>query len=95
LTPPRIRALVDATREALVNIEKHAHARSVVVSVFAASDGVAVTIADDGVGLPRDPQETPGLGLAAMSERLSRVGGRVHVAQNDDGGVTVQTWVPA
>lgn len=95
LTPPRIRALVDATREALVNIEKHAHARSVVVSVFAASDGVAVTIADDGVGLPRDPQETPGLGLAAMSERLSRVGGRVRVAQNDDGGVTIQTWVPA
>jgi signal transduction histidine kinase len=95
LTHARIRALSDVTREALLNIEKHAHARSVVVSVFAAGDGVVVAIADDGVGLQANPDATQGLGMSAMSERLGRVGGRVNIAENDDGGVTVQAWVPA
>ncbi|WP_396230839.1 sensor histidine kinase [Frankia sp. EI5c] len=47
----RVQAFADVTREALVNVEKHAEATSVVVSVFAAEDGVAVVISDDGVGV--------------------------------------------
>ncbi|MBL7499273.1 GAF domain-containing protein [Frankia sp. CNm7] len=43
--------LVDVTREALVNVEKHARASSVVVSVFAMADGVAVAVSDDGLGI--------------------------------------------
>src|SRR6266536_1291037 len=42
LSPYRIRVLADFAREALLNVEKHAQARSVVVSVFAIRDGVAV-----------------------------------------------------
>lgn len=30
-----------------------------------------------------------------MSERLARVGGQVSICRNEDGGVTVQAWVPA
>jgi LuxR family transcriptional regulator, regulator of acetate metabolism len=95
LTHSRIKTLADATREALLNVEKHANARSVVVSVFAACGGVVVTIADDGVGLQDKRKTTGGLGLPAMSERLARVGGRANIIGNDDGGVTVQAWVPA
>src|SRR5207248_2007970 len=51
LPPYRIRVLADFAREALLNIEKHARARSVVVSVFAVRDGIAVSVCDDGVGL--------------------------------------------
>src|SRR5262249_29980165 len=40
----RIRALADAAREALLNVEKHAQASSVVVSVFAVREGVAVSV---------------------------------------------------
>jgi signal transduction histidine kinase len=91
----RIRALADATREALLNVEKHARARSVVVSVFAVRGGVAVTVSDDGVGLGEDHAAHAGLGLSATADRLARVGGAVSVASGDDGGVTVQAWVPA
>ena len=35
-----------------------------------------------------------GLGLAAATERLARVGGGLTMGRNDDGGVTVQAWVP-
>ncbi|MGP3954059.1 GAF domain-containing protein [Streptomyces sp. 7N604] len=90
-----IRALTDTAREALLNVEKHAKARSVVLSVFAASNGVTVRIADDGVGLPTAGKTSEGLGLPTMSERLARVGGRLNIGRNEDGGVTVQAWVPA
>jgi signal transduction histidine kinase len=58
LPSSRVTALADAARECLLNVEKHAGADSVVVSLFATRDGVAVTVSDDGVGLPG------GLGLA-------------------------------
>jgi signal transduction histidine kinase len=90
----RIGVLANAAREALLNVEKHARAQSVVVSVFALRDGVAMTVSDDGVGLDSEPDSADGLGLAAMSEQVARVGGTVTIGRNDDAGVTLQAWVP-
>ncbi|QKV96208.1 GAF domain-containing protein [Streptomyces sp. NA02950] len=95
LSPAHIKAFKDVTREALLNVEKHARARSVVVSAFTLSGGVCVTVADDGVGPPPAYGFSGGLGLSAMSERLGRLGGEVHVLRNEDGGVSVQAWIPA
>jgi signal transduction histidine kinase len=88
----RIAALADAAREGLLNAEKHAGAESVVVSLFATGDGVALTVSDDGVGLARDADG--GLGLTAVTDRLGRVGGRVTISPNEDRGVTRQAWIP-
>jgi signal transduction histidine kinase len=100
----RAAALADAVREALLNVEKHAEAQSVVVAVFAQRGGVAVNVSDDGVGLDSDDDDGDdkgsgyprcgGVGLSAMSERVARVGGTVTLGGSDDGGVTVQAWVP-
>jgi signal transduction histidine kinase len=90
----RVGALADAAREALLNVEKHAQAQSVVVSVFAVRGGVVMTVSDDGVGLDSDPAIADGLGLAAMTEQVARVGGSVTIGRNDDDGVTLQAWVP-
>jgi signal transduction histidine kinase len=101
LPPSRIAALADAAREALLNVEKHAHAGSVVATVFATRGGVAVAVSDDGVGLDEDRILSggrvlaDGLGLVAVTERVGRVGGAVTISPNEDGGVTVQAWVPA
>jgi signal transduction histidine kinase len=95
LPPSRVRALADAAREALLNAEKHARAHSVVVTAFAQLNGVAVTISDDGVGLDANSPLPLGLGLTSMTDRLARVGGSAAIARNDDGGITVQAWVPA
>jgi signal transduction histidine kinase len=94
LDASRISALADVVREGLLNVEKHARARSVVVTAFVKRDGVGVTVSDDGVGLPGDLTNCAGLGLAAITDRLARVGGTVAVSSNDDGGVTVQAWLP-
>jgi signal transduction histidine kinase len=90
----RAKALAAVAREALLNVEKHAQAGSVLVSVFHAHDGVTVAVADDGVGLRRDDADRPGLGLSAMADTIGRVGGYLTVGGNDDGGVTVRAWVP-
>jgi signal transduction histidine kinase len=95
LTNARIRAIADATREVLLKIEKHARARSVVLSLFATGDGVAVAIVNDGIGTLTNSQLQHCLDISGMSERLALVGGRLNVASNDDGGVTVHAWVPA
>jgi len=90
----RTGALAAAVREALLNVEKHAQASSVLVSAFRTRDGVTVAVYDDGVGPPAAPDDHTGLGLAAATDRLGRVGGYLTVGRNDDGGVTVRAWVP-
>jgi signal transduction histidine kinase len=90
----RAKALADVVREALLNVEKHARADSVLVSVFCARGGVTVAVSDDGVGLRPGDTDHRGLGLAAQADGLGRVGGYLTVGGNDDGGVTVRAWVP-
>jgi signal transduction histidine kinase len=90
----RTGALSAAVREALLNVEKHARAGSVLVSAFRTRDGVTVAVHDDGVGPPAVGDEHAGLGLAAAIDRLGRVGGYLTLARNDDGGVTLRAWVP-
>ena len=94
MSASRVTALADAARESLLNVEKHAHAASVVATIFAGGGRVAVTISDDGVGLPERAALEHGLGLAAIAEGLARVGGAMTVSVNDDGGVTTHAWVP-
>lgn len=94
LSGAQVRALADAAREALLNVEKHARAKSVVISVFTVRSGLAVSVSDNGVGLKDDYTRHDGLGLASMAERLARVGGAVSVGSNEDGGVAVQAWIP-
>jgi signal transduction histidine kinase len=90
----RVAALADAAREGLLNVEKHAAARSVVASLFTTRGGVAVTVSDDGSGLAGDPNRSGGLGLAAASDRVARIGGNLTISTNEDGGVTLHAWVP-
>jgi signal transduction histidine kinase len=90
----RTSALAAAVREALLNVEKHAQAGSVLVSAFRTREGVTVAVYDDGVGMPAARDDQAGLGLAAATDRLGRVGGYLTVGKNDDGGVTVRAWVP-
>lgn len=94
LDAARTQALVEVAREALLNVEKHAMARSVVVTAFAARDGVTVAVADDGVGLAGATADGKGIGVRAAADRLGRLGGYLTLATNEDGGTTLKAWVP-
>jgi signal transduction histidine kinase len=96
LDASRSDALVRAGREALLNVEKHANANSVVVSLFSTDGGVGVAVADDGTGTGCGQCGEPGgLGLGAAAERVERVGGWLTFSAGDDGGGMMRAWVPA
>jgi signal transduction histidine kinase len=81
-------------REALLNVEKHARAGSVVVTVAGVDDGLTIVISDDGVGFSADQEGHAGLGLSSLRDSLAEVGGRLSIVNAEDGGTTVRAWVP-
>lgn len=96
LPPWLTAAVLGAVREGLLNVDKHARATSVVVTVAVADGGLLVAVSDDGQGLAPDPPDAAGdgIGLETTRERLERLGGTLTLVSEDDGGVTLRTWVP-
>ncbi len=85
-------------QEALTNVVKHAHARSVIVSLEI-GDRVRVTIEDDGVGFgsgtPPDEAAHRGLGLVSMRERAAQFGGELRLESLPGRGTRVIADLPA
>jgi len=92
LAPSRSDVLLTAVREALLNVEKHAQAGAVTVSVQRRDPWLTVAVHDDGVGLR--PDHTPGLGLTSTGEALARLGGSVRVVSDPDGGTIWRARLP-
>jgi signal transduction histidine kinase len=86
--------LLRAVQEALMNVRRHARARSVVVRLLGSRDGARVEIRDDGVGFTPG-EAAAGYGLAGMRGRVAEVGGEVDVASTPGGGTNVVVRVPA
>ncbi|MGH2707699.1 MAG: sensor histidine kinase, partial [Actinomycetota bacterium] len=95
------RVLLALTHEGLHNVEKHARASSVVLSLSYGDSEVSFTIQDDGEGLPEDfelhpvPKAGQGWGLPSLHQRVEGLGGRMDLFPNEDGGVTLRATVPA
>lgn len=92
LAPSRSDVLLTAVREALLNVEKHAHAGAVTVSVRRSDPWLTIAVHDDGVGL--GPDHTPGLGLTSTAEALARLGGSLRVVSDPDGGTIWRARLP-
>jgi signal transduction histidine kinase len=94
----RAELLRQVAREGLLNVEKHARATSVLVSLSRSEQGVMVAVVDDGIGL-REVSGCPrphssGLGLASLRDRLGQVGGSLSLVDTEDGGLTLRAWCP-
>lgn len=68
--------LTSACREVISNTLRHAKASHVAVSVVCSAGQLEVTLSDDGVGLPDDPERRRS-GLANLERRLGEIGGAV------------------
>jgi len=97
MTPVEVaRELLPILREALTNVERHAAASRVSVTLRAGTDALTLTVADDGVGLGQGPDAgAPGQGLASMRERAALLGGTLGVTSRPAAGTTVTVSVPA
>ncbi len=92
--------LLRAAQEALANVQKHAQAHQVRVTLSYMDDQVALDVHDDGHGFhPEDPprlpdQRTGGFGLQAMRERVAQLGGVVIVESSPGQGTTLAVQIP-
>jgi len=60
--------------------------------------GVQVAVADDGLVREGGPDEvavgSPGLGIRMLAEKAARLGGRVSLVHDEDGGTTLRMLLP-
>ena len=78
--------------EALSNTARHARASTVEVVVAVGDGWFSLTVADDGVGMPRRP--TAGNGLRNMVTRATNLGGNFTASPREPSGTVVQWRVP-
>ena len=102
-----VAVLYRSAKEALVNVVRHADARTVWIGLQECStdDGstVRLTVADDGKGVPveqdADPTHLPSsgdghLGLRLARDRVLAAGGRFRLARRTEGGTLLTVDIP-
>ncbi|MFG1782694.1 sensor histidine kinase [Rhodococcus oryzae] len=91
--------LYRVAREALGNIDKHAHAHRVDVLLARTATAITLEVADDGVGF--DPDDLPArvaeghIGLASQFLRIENLGGTLEVTSAPGEGTRVVATVPS
>ena len=91
--------LYRATRELLLNIVKHADARSARVEMRRVGDEVVVTVEDDGVGFDAADKchgrnDGTHFGLPSIRERLRHAGGSLELGSQRDTGTRAALRMP-
>jgi PAS domain S-box-containing protein len=81
-------------REAVINANKHAQAREIVVKLERSRKGVVLRVVDDGVGLSNEPKLKRGLGFHIMKYRAQLIGGRLEIDSPKHGGTHVSCYLP-
>jgi signal transduction histidine kinase len=83
-------------QEALTNVVRHAGPCAVNVAVVRDAGSLAVSVEDDGRGLPApsSAETTAGHGLAGMRERVQALGGTFEAGPRTGGGFSVHAEIP-
>lgn len=84
--------LFSMAHNAMTNVIRHANARRVAVRLDCTDEVLRLSVSDDGVGLPLG-YESRGHGFRNMRADAARIGGRLEVDSDGDGGGTTVTCV--
>jgi signal transduction histidine kinase len=88
-------AMLRIAQEALANARKHAAAAQVTLTLSYLDDLVVLDVADDGVGFdPATMAAAGGLGLRAMRERVTQLGGNLTIESAPAQGATIAAELP-
>ena len=80
-------------QEALSNAVKHSRTHELSVTLRGEADGIALEVADSGIGFDVDASSN-GLGLLSMRERLALIGGGIAIDSRPGHGTVVRVNVP-
>ncbi|HEX4247238.1 MAG TPA: histidine kinase [Pseudonocardia sp.] len=99
--PPSVeRVALNCLRQALFNIERHAEASLVIVTLDYRADLLRVVVQDDGRGLPAgfEPRAVPSdghhWGFTSMAEQVELLGGSVELRRVAEGGTQLRVQLP-
>jgi PAS domain S-box-containing protein len=81
-------------REAVINANKHAQAREIVVNLENSRQGMALHVIDNGVGCSNESKLKQGLGFHIMNYRAQLMGGRLKIESPNGGGTRVSCYLP-
>ncbi len=81
-------------REAVINANKHAQAREIVVALARSGKGTVLSVTDNGIGLPSTVSSPRGLGFHIMKYRARAIGGRLEIERPKKGGTRVACYLP-
>ena len=81
-------------REAVINANKHAQAREIVVKLERSPKGMVLRVVDDGIGVPKEPKLRRGLGFHIMKYRAQLLAGRLEIDSPKKGGTRVSCYLP-
>ncbi|HEY6152582.1 MAG TPA: PAS domain S-box protein [Candidatus Udaeobacter sp.] len=81
-------------REAVINANKHAQAREIVVRLERVRKEMVLRVIDNGIGLPKELKPQQGLGFHIMNYRAQLMGGRLEIDSPQSGGTSVSCYFP-
>lgn len=81
-------------REAVINANKHAQAREIVIKLERSQVGMVLRVIDDGVGFTGESKLKHGLGFHIMNYRAQLIGGRLKIERSKKGGTCVACYLP-
>ena len=80
-------------REAVINANKHAQAREIIVKLQGSRREMVLHVFDDGVGLSDERKLKQGLGLHIMNYRAQLAGGRLEIDSQKNRGTRVSCYL--
>jgi PAS domain S-box-containing protein len=80
-------------REAVINANKYARAREIIVRMRRSSKGIELSVIDDGVGIPANSPLGSGMGFHIMQYRARSMGGRLEIKSMKSHGTRVTCYV--
>jgi len=89
--------LLRVAQEALTNIIKHSRASHATITLDYGPQNVGLTIQDDGIGFMVHEQAGPRqghFGLLGITERTTRLRGKLFLTSQPGKGTTVQAMIP-
>ena len=80
-------------REAIINANKYARAREIIVRMKHSTKGIELSVIDDGVGIPANSSAGSGMGFHIMEYRARSIGARLEIKPIKPHGTRVTCYV--
>ena len=80
-------------REAVINANKHARAREIIVRMRRSDKGIELSVIDDGIGIPANFPAGSGMGFHIMEYRARSIGAQLEIKQVKPHGTRLTCYV--